>query len=223
MLQARINDDGILGEALRLYFDVNVPSSYTQQGYWLPSFLAGLGTQADSEARAIDQNASLLPPEPLQNFTIDSSDSEIVNGNKVEFIFSINGSYALQVTDPNDPRTIKPYSFRIAGIRTQQNGVTMLSNVINPHFGEQAKLLYTITSAGQVTIMVFTLNGDVIDTLFRGYRSIREYSLTWDGKNRERRSVTRGLYFIKVVAPGVEEIRKILVVKYGLLSLSLDI
>jgi hypothetical protein len=36
---------------------------------------------------------------------------------------------------------------------------------------------------------------------------------TWDSLNRGGRAAARGLYFIKVVAPGVNEIRKVLVVK----------
>jgi hypothetical protein len=35
----------------------------------------------------------------------------------------------------------------------------------------------------------------------------------WDGRNRGGRDVARGIYFIKVVAPGVEETRKVLIVK----------
>ena len=38
-------------------------------------------------------------------------------------------------------------------------------------------------------------------------------STTWDGRNRADRVVARGVYFVSIVGPGVNEIRKVLVVK----------
>jgi flagellar hook assembly protein FlgD len=64
-----------------------------------------------------------------------------------------------------------------------------------------------------VTITVFDLKGDIVNVLYRGQRAAGEYSTTWDGRNRGGRVVARGLYFIKVVGPDVNEIRKVLVVK----------
>jgi hypothetical protein len=61
--------------------------------------------------------------------------------------------------------------------------------------------------------MVFDLKGDIVDVLYRGRRASGDYSTSWDGRNRGGRVVARGIYFIKVIAPGVEEIRKVLVVK----------
>ena len=69
------------------------------------------------------------------------------------------------------------------------------------------------TESGFVTITVFDLKGDIVDILYRGRRDVGEYSTTWDGRNRGNRIVSRGVYFIKVVAPGINEIRKVLVVK----------
>jgi len=49
--------------------------------------------------------------------------------------------------------------------------------------------------------------------LYRGQRTAGEYSTSWDGRNRGNRVVARGVYFIKIVGPGINEIRKVLVVK----------
>ena len=64
-----------------------------------------------------------------------------------------------------------------------------------------------------MTITVFDLKGDIVNVLYRGQRGAGEYSTTWDGRNRGGRIVARGIYFIKVVGPGMNEIRKVLVVK----------
>jgi len=40
-----------------------------------------------------------------------------------------------------------------------------------------------------------------------------EHRITWDGRNRAGQVVARGLYFIRVVGPNLDEIRKVLVVR----------
>ena len=62
-------------------------------------------------------------------------------------------------------------------------------------------------------VAVVDLEGDVVDVIFRGSQGKGEYTVTWDGKNRGDRIVARGVYFIKIIAPGINEIRKVLVVK----------
>ena len=89
----------------------------------------------------------------------------------------------------------------------------MTNNVINPLRGETAKVTYSIPQTGMVTINVFDLKGDIVDVLYRGQRTAGEYSTSWDGRNRGNRVVARGVYFIKIVGPGISEIRKVLVVK----------
>ena len=96
---------------------------------------------------------------------------------------------------------------------TQRGEVTILHNVINPNYGEQTNLEYTLTQGGMVTINVFDLAGDLVNTLYSGQRSPGQYSTSWDGRNFSGQVVARGIYFIRVVAPGVDEFRKVLVVK----------
>ena len=98
-------------------------------------------------------------------------------------------------------------------IRFQRDSVTILSNIINVTKLEKTTLHYVISEPGTVTIQVFTMDGDIVDILYRGRRDAGEYSTTWDGKNRAGNTVSRGVYFISVVAPGINEIRKVLVVK----------
>jgi flagellar hook assembly protein FlgD len=91
--------------------------------------------------------------------------------------------------------------------------VSILNNVIDPTRGERTRLNYIIDEAGPVTITVFTLDGDVVQTLQRGRQNPGDYTVNWDGRNRAGNSVARGIYFIRIVAPGIDEIRKVMVVK----------
>ncbi|MBW8003334.1 MAG: hypothetical protein FVQ80_15195, partial [Planctomycetes bacterium] len=146
-------------------------------------------------------------------------DSEIKNGALVEFFFEIIGPpglYCGRVTNTGASdwyRYVRPWSFYIRDVRRQRGNVSILNNVINPTQGETVKLHYVLPSSGMVTIHVFDLKGDIVNVLYRGRKDAGDYTTTWDGKNRGGRNVARGVYFIKVVGPGINEIRKVLVVK----------
>jgi hypothetical protein len=110
-------------------------------------------------------------------------------------------------------RRIKPFTVEIHDLTLQRSGVTILNNVINPTRGEKTILHYALKSGGRVTIQVFTLDGNLVQSLVRESKNAGEYRVSWDGKNRGGRDVARGLYFIRVVAPDIDEIRKVMVVK----------
>ncbi|MDR2803653.1 MAG: hypothetical protein LBB22_05125 [Treponema sp.] len=105
------------------------------------------------------------------------------------------------------------FKIKIRDIVYQRSGATILSNVINPTKGEKAVLNYELTRDGPVTVQVFTLDGVLVQTLYRGSRPAGEYVEAWDGKNNGGNIVARGMYFIRIVAPDIDEIRKVMVVK----------
>jgi len=106
-----------------------------------------------------------------------------------------------------------PWAFAIHDIRTQKGSVQILNNVINPDKGESATLQYVVSAAGRVTVTVFDLAGSLVNVLVRGSLAAGEYETLWDGTNRGGRKVTRGLYFVRIVGPGMDETRKVLVVR----------
>jgi hypothetical protein len=108
---------------------------------------------------------------------------------------------------------VRPFSFEIHDITRQRSGVTILNNVINPNNGESTYVHYQLIKGGPVTIQVFTMDGTMVDSLYRGHRDAGEYRAVWGGKNRGGRAVARGMYFIRVVGPDIDEIRKVMVVK----------
>jgi hypothetical protein len=110
-------------------------------------------------------------------------------------------------------RKIRPFSFTVHDITRQRGGVTILNNVINPTRGEQVYVDYILKKTGMVTVQVFTLDGTLIKVLHRGNQDEGEYTLSWNGRNGRNRDVARGMYFIRVVAPEIDEIRKVMVVK----------
>lgn len=110
-------------------------------------------------------------------------------------------------------RTIRPWSFLIRDVIEQTDRITILDNVIDPTKGEKAELQYVLTKSGMITIQVFNLAGDLVDILQRGHQAAGEYTTAWDGRNRAGRIVARGIYFVRFTGPGIDQYRKVMVVK----------
>jgi hypothetical protein len=228
-LQARILS-GInpTGSNVDIFWDVNPTDPILLGNLWIPSVVttmshspANPGDTYHNENTAARTAAGVDPAAPsvLRDFSIPASDPEITDGADLQFLFVIDPGGGLEllpyarIPNPEDPRTARPWVIKIRDLRTQRGEATITNNVINPLRGETVKFTYTIAQDGRVTITVFDLKGDIVDVLYRGQRAAGEYSTAWDGRNRGNRVVARGVYFIKFVGPGINEIRKVLVVK----------
>jgi hypothetical protein len=110
-------------------------------------------------------------------------------------------------------RRVRPFSYDIHDLSLQRGGVTILNNVINPENGESVYIRYHLVNSGRVTVQVFTLDGTLIKTLRRENRGAGEWTESWNGTNNGGRPVARGMYFVRVVAPDIDEIRKVMVIK----------
>ncbi|MCK4516934.1 MAG: T9SS type A sorting domain-containing protein, partial [Spirochaetaceae bacterium] len=149
----------------------------------------------------------------LREYTIPADDSEIVEGATLEFLFTLGGLPVVTAADPTDPRTLVPWRIGFRRFIEQRGGVTILNNVIYPENGDQTVLTYDVPRAGMVTINVFTLDGQLVKTLIRGRQGEGRQIVSWDGINASGQIVASGLYFIRVVGPDIDEIRKVLVAK----------
>ncbi|MCL2181714.1 MAG: hypothetical protein FWB83_11385, partial [Treponema sp.] len=116
---------------------------------------------------------------------------------------------------PNDWYAhVRPFGFDIQNMRTQRGGVTILNNVINSNNRENTYVRYVLSRPGRVTIQVYTLDGTLIRSIRRNeIRAAGEWTDAWDGTNNGGRPVARGMYFIRVVAPDIDEIRKVMVIR----------
>ncbi len=209
-LEASISAGSYQALSTRMYYDVDPPDSVLGDGFWLPTFNNALVPSANKESR------SLLPYRAeggVRDFQIPSADDEIVSGSEVQFLLQLGDLFCARLLDEDDPRTIIPWSFSIKDITRQAAGVTILNNVINPENGEKTILTYDLATSGMVVINVFNLSGDLVDVLHRGAQGAGSYTYTWDGKNRAGNNVARGIYFIRVVGPNIDEFRKVMIVK----------
>ena len=121
--------------------------------------------------------------------------------------------YCFRMHNPSDISTIDLWSFRLKDITNQRGGITILNNVINADLGEKTVLKVNMPTDGNLNIAVLTLDGNIITYLNKGRLSEGEHWFTWNGKNRNGTSVARGMYFIRISGSGIDETRKVMVVK----------
>ena len=121
--------------------------------------------------------------------------------------------FALRQTDANDLLSLDLWSFRLKDVVHQRGGVTILNNVINSSQREKVVLKVNQPEQGNLTVLVMTLDGNIVDYLHRGASESGEHFYSWDGTNRKGKPVARGMYFVRVIGPGLDETRKVMVVK----------
>jgi hypothetical protein len=226
-LEARIMPPSLSGATVTLYWDVSPPSAYDFNNLWIPpaaavSTLWPGNLSGDRAHSPGDLQSRTVPTSgtngALRDFLIPSTDSAIKDGALFQFLFILDDGLGHKLpcafpADPANPANVHPFEFAFHSIVQQRGGVSVTNNVIRPDNGQTAFVHYTVTTPGPVTIMVFDLSGSIVNVLQRGSQGAGEYTTAWDGKNRGGRVVARGIYFIRVVGPGFDEIRKVLVVR----------
>jgi len=123
----------------------------------------------------------------------------------------VGGLYSLRVLNPKDPRSLAMWSLNVQDQQSQRGEVTILNNVLRPGLGGTTTLVYTLARRGSVTILVSDMGGSIVAVLVRAVQDPGQHSASWDGRNRAGRIVAPGLYYVKVVGPGINEVRKVLV------------
>ena len=228
-LEARIIPPSLSTATVTLFWDINPPAANDFNNLWIPpgtttlwSGIPGGGDRAHSPA---DPQASSVPSSAtngaLRDFIIQANNAAIKDGALFQFVFLLSDNAlptphvlpCVLLAEPSNPAAARPFEYMLHAIVQQRGGVTITNNVIRPDNGQTAYVHYTVSAPGPVTITVFDLSGSIVNVLQRGSQSSGEYTTSWDGKNRGGRAVARGIYFIRVVGPGFDEIRKVLVVR----------
>ncbi len=64
-----------------------------------------------------------------------------------------------------------------------------------------------------VQIAIFDIRGSLVRDLYQGPRERAMVHLRWDGKDDRGRTVSQGIYYIRLSAGGLEEMRKLALVR----------
>ena len=121
--------------------------------------------------------------------------------------------FALRLKNSNDPVSLDLWSFRLKSAVLQRGNVTVFNNVIDVNKGEMSVVRVNMPSEGRLDVIVMTLDGNIIRYLQHGTASAGEHNYSWNGTSKSGKKVARGLYFVRVFGNGIDETRKIMVVK----------
>ena len=121
--------------------------------------------------------------------------------------------FALRLKNPSDITSVDLWSFKMQKQKSQRGGVTVLNNVINALKAEKMTLQVDMPSAGTLNVIIMTLDGDIVKYLHHGQAESGSHYFTWDGTTKNGGLTARGLYFIRVFGNGIDETRKVMVVK----------
>lgn len=119
----------------------------------------------------------------------------------------------LEKINAGDFSFVDLWSVKIKSIKQQRGGVTILNNVINVNAREQAVLEVNVPEEGNLNVFVMTIDGNIVKRLNHGRVNSGTHYYRWNGTNNASKPVARGLYFVRVVGPGIDETRKVLCVK----------
>lgn len=121
--------------------------------------------------------------------------------------------FALRLKNSKDISSLDLWSFRLKEITSQRGGVTILNNVIDTSRGDIATVKVDMSGSGSLSVIVMTLDGNVVQYLQHGTASGGEHYYSWNGKTKGGKNVARGMYFVRVIGSGFDETRKIMVVR----------
>ena len=94
-----------------------------------------------------------------------------------------------------------------AAYRTQ-----LLQNRPNP-FNPTTEIAFTLASEASVSLRVYTVDGRLVRTLFRGPAPAGLNRFAWDGRNAAGVAVPSGLYLYRLVTPEATQTRKMMLLK----------
>jgi len=90
--------------------------------------------------------------------------------------------------------------------------VHLLQNVPNP-FNPDTRISFELPREGRAELRIYAVNGMLIRTLVDARLPAGRHSVRWDGCDEAGRRMASGVYFYSLAAPGVDESRKMILVK----------
>jgi hypothetical protein len=85
-------------------------------------------------------------------------------------------------------------------------------NYPNP-FNPETVIPFTLASSAEVEIAVYDLIGQQVRVLTRGVQTAGHHQVRWDGRDNTGRDTASGAYMIRMRTDGVDQIRKVLLLR----------
>ncbi len=83
---------------------------------------------------------------------------------------------------------------------------------MNPDIGEKAKIYFSPSQSGRVTVKIYILNGHLVWNETKDTDGEKGF-IIWDCKNKDKIVVPSGVYIVYVKGPGIDSIKKVAIIK----------
>jgi hypothetical protein len=77
------------------------------------------------------------------------------------------------------------------------SAISLSQNYPNP-FNPTTQIDFSLNKSGYTTLKIFNVKGELIRTLVDGYKRRGDYSVLWDGKNKDGKEVRSGIYLYRL-------------------------
>lgn len=164
--------------------------------------------EADSTNPSSGNPADPTDPWPGTLATFQTNQSRAFNGSESGITVSdISGAGSASISmKVNATITPVPTSESVA-VGGGADGYT------NPSKGELARITIRPTSSGTIVLKIFSLNGDLVyETSVQGSAGASQ-TPTWNGKNKDGKTVSSGIYILLVEGGGIDGKKKIAIIK----------
>ena len=91
-------------------------------------------------------------------------------------------------------------------------GTSLISNFPNP-FNPSTTILFSLENRSRVVLDIFNIRGQKIITLLDEIRDYGDYEVIWHGRDEDDRPLASGVYLYRFKADGVNQIRKMMLLK----------
>lgn len=106
----------------------------------------------------------------------------------------------------------------VTGVKDEEEKGAVVSDYLlaqnypNP-FNLETVIRYTVPTRSFVELSIYEITGELVATLISSPHSEGEYTINWDGKNTEGRTVASGIYLYQIKADNFSEARKMVLLK----------
>ncbi|MDP6779791.1 MAG: cohesin domain-containing protein, partial [Candidatus Latescibacteria bacterium] len=99
-----------------------------------------------------------------------------------------------------------------ASVRAIPAEYALGQNYPNP-FNPDTQISYQLPESGEVWLVVYNLLGQEVRVLAQGHQDVGYYRVVWDGKDTSGRSVSSGVYLVRMASGDFTSVKKMLLLK----------